>query len=96
MIQDPFSYATVYKLMGKLFETGSLHDKPRSCRPCLSEEGHSEGKTSVHVRRFSSFEYQSKNQRYEGFSIVKSCRVVHKILLKICIIGRRVLSIVVD
>ena len=36
MIKDPFSYATVYTLMGKLFEMGSLHDKPRSGRPCLS------------------------------------------------------------
>lgn len=61
MIQDPFPPATVHKLMTKFFETGSLHDKPRSGRPRLSDDeinsvqeamAVAEGKTSV--RRVSA------------------------------------------
>ena len=35
MFKDPFSSAIVYKLMEKFYETGTLHDKPRSGRPSL-------------------------------------------------------------
>lgn len=77
MIQDPFSSASVYKLMTKFFETGSLHDKPRSGRPCLSDDAISsvqeaitaaEGKTSV--RRVSSDTGVKKSSVHH---IVRSC-----------------------
>ena len=78
LIKDPFSPATISKLMDKFYETGSLHDKLRPGRPSLVVNRKDEVSQSVQLT--GSGDYQATSVRRISAACSVPSTFVHRIL----------------